>query len=153
MDFPVVPVKPVAKVPPGLGEALGVKPVSVCDAGWTWLVEVGDAGVVRKMAPDFTSLLKVPHGSAIVTSRSDNLAYDFLSRFFAPAVGVNEDPVTGSAHCSLAPFWAARLGRHELIGYQASRRGGVVKVALAGDRVKLRGQAVTVFAGTMAASA
>ena len=88
---------------------------------------------------------------AIVTARADEGAeYDFVSRFFAPRVGVNEDPVTGSAHCVLAPYWAAKLGRDELVGYQASRRGGTVRVRSAGDRVHLGGRAVTVLRGELA---
>ncbi|HVH12483.1 MAG TPA: PhzF family phenazine biosynthesis protein, partial [Longimicrobium sp.] len=82
-------------------------------------------------------------------ARSEGGEYDFVSRFFAPGVGVPEDPVTGSAHCALAPFWAARLGRDALTGYQASRRGGIVKVRVAGDRVMLGGQAVTVMRGEL----
>ena len=85
----------------------------------------------------------------IVTARSDDARYDFVSRFFAPAVGVDEDPVTGSAHCCLAPFWAERLGKTKLVGYQASARGGVVGVEISGDRVLLSGNAVTVLRGTL----
>ena len=85
----------------------------------------------------------------IVTARSDDARYDFVSRFFAPAVGVDEDPVTGSAHCCLAPFWAERLGKAKLVGYQASARGGVVGVEISGDRVLLSGNAVTVLRGTL----
>ena len=84
-----------------------------------------------------------------MTARSDDPAYDFCSRFFAPALGIDEDPVTGSAHCYLAPFWAQRLGKNPLRGYQASARGGMVGCEWAGDRVRLRGQAVTVLRGDL----
>jgi predicted PhzF superfamily epimerase YddE/YHI9 len=85
----------------------------------------------------------------IVTARADDGTHDFVSRFFAPAAGVPEDPVTGSAHCGLGPFWASRLGKEELIGYQASERGGTVRVRVQGDRVHLGGQAVTVLRGEL----
>ena len=85
----------------------------------------------------------------IVTTRSDDARYDFQSRFFAPAAGVNEDPVTGSAHCALAPYWARHLGKSKLTGYQASARGGIVKVEMIDDRVKLHGQAVTTLRGEL----
>jgi predicted PhzF superfamily epimerase YddE/YHI9 len=95
-------------------------------------------------------LSRFPVRGFIVTAPSDVPEYDFLSRFFAPAECVNEDPVTGSAHCALAPFWAERLGKNEMTAFQASPRGGVVKVKLVGDRVLLRGQAVTVLRGELA---
>lgn len=85
----------------------------------------------------------------IVTSRASSPGYDFVSRFFAPGAGVPEDPVTGSAHCALGPFWQARLGKNDLVAYQASPRGGVVRVRVAGDRVKLGGKAVTVLRGEL----
>ena len=98
------------------------------------------------MSPDFAGLSGLPVRGIIATANSD---FDFLSRFFAPATGINEDPVTGSAHCALAPYWAERLGKLEMTAFQASPRGGVVKVKLAGDRVLLRGQAVTVLRGEL----
>lgn len=100
---------------------------------------------MRAVAPDFARLRAVDVRGAIVTSLADTDGFDFVSRFFAPAAGIDEDPVTGSAHCCLGPFWQRRLGRDEFTAYQASRRGGVVRVRLAGDRVRLGGQAVTVF--------
>jgi predicted PhzF superfamily epimerase YddE/YHI9 len=102
---------------------------------------------VRELTPDFGALRRVEARGVIVTARGDEPGVDFVSRFFAPTVGVDEDPVTGSAHCCLAPWWAARLGRTRLTGYQASARGGTVEVELAGGRVLLRGQAVTVLRG------
>ena len=101
------------------------------------------------MNPDFAGLSSLPVRGFIVTAKSDVPEYDFLSRFFAPAAGINEDPVTGSAHCALAPFWGERLGKSEMTAFQASARGGVVKVVLAGERVLLRGQAVTVLHGEL----
>ncbi len=94
-------------------------------------------------------LAEIPVRGVIVTARSQNGGFDFVSRFFAPASGVNEDPVTGSAHCCLAPFWAKRLGKSEFLAYQASVRGGVLRVRLNGDRVLLGGQAVTVLRGEL----
>jgi PhzF family phenazine biosynthesis protein len=113
------------------------------------LVEVASEQEVRSIAPDFRRLATLPVRGVIVTSRSDGPEFDFVSRFFAPAVGVDEDPVTGSAHCCLAPYWASKLGRPELTGHQVSARGGVVKVRVSGSRVALRGQAVTVLRGEL----
>jgi len=114
-----------------------------------YLVEVESEDIVRNINPDFGLLLSVAARGIIVTSLADSDEYDFVSRFFAPNVGVYEDPVTGSAHCCLSPFWSKRLGKDELVGYQASARGGVVKVRLSGDRVYLGGQAVTVLRGEL----
>ncbi len=114
---------------------------------YDYLVEVLDPQKVRHMNPDFGELRKLPVRGVIVTSESEEAEADFISRFFAPAVGVNEDPVTGSAHCTLAGFWAARLGRSLLVGWQASARGGRVGVEVVGHRVLLRGKAVTVLRG------
>jgi predicted PhzF superfamily epimerase YddE/YHI9 len=104
---------------------------------------------LRALKPDLTPLAQLPVRGTIVTARSSTPPYDFISRFFAPAAGVPEDPVTGSAHCALAPFWAERLGRSDLTGYQASPRSGVVRVRVAGDRVHLGGGAVTVVRGEL----
>ena len=105
---------------------------------------------VWAVQPDFAALRRLPVRGVTVTAAADDSRFDFVSRFFAPAVGVNEDPVTGSAHCCLAPFWRARLGKDAMTGFQASARGGVVRVRVAGDRVKLSGQAVTVLRGSLA---
>jgi predicted PhzF superfamily epimerase YddE/YHI9 len=144
MDFPVRPAKAV-EPPPGLAEALGAKIEFVGRDLDDYLVEVESEAVVRALTPDTTALGKLPVRGTIVTARSDDPAFDFVSRFFAPAVGVAEDPVTGSAHCCLTPYWSAKLGRSELTAYQASARGGIVRVRLAGERVLLSGQAVTVL--------
>ena len=148
LDFPATP--PVAAdPPPGLLDALGVPALEVGKSRFDYLVRVGSAGVVRALSPDFGRLRTVEARGVIVTAEADDGAHDFVSRFFAPRAGVDEDPVTGSAHCCLAPYWASRMGRNTLTGYQASARGGTVHVRLAGDRVKLRGQAVTVMRGIM----
>jgi predicted PhzF superfamily epimerase YddE/YHI9 len=114
-----------------------------------YLVEVASEATVRELKPDFDRLACLPVRGVIVTSRSDNPEFDFVSRFFAPASGVNEDPVTGSAHCCLGPYWSEKVGKRELRAYQASARGGVVGVRVAGERVILRGQAVTVIQGEL----
>src|SRR4029077_15933885 len=107
--------------------------------------------VVRRLQPDFTRLRALPARGVIVTSKATTAGWDFVSRFFAPAAGVDEDPVTGSAHCCLTPFWSKRLGKLELVARQLSARGGTWHVRLDGDRVRLRGQAVTVLRGTLTA--
>ncbi len=147
IDLPVLPVTP-ATPPFDLAAALG-GPVAniVVNANNVWLVELANEAQVRALTPDFAAMRGV-HG-VIVTSRSATTGYDFVSRYFAPGVGIDEDPVTGSAHCSLAPYWAAKLGKTTLTGYQASARGGVVRVRLADERVFLSGQAVTVLMGLM----
>src|SRR6185312_3335279 len=104
---------------------------------------------VRGLTPDMRLLKSIESRGFIATSQASSPGFDFVSRFFCPAVGIDEDPVTGSAHSCLAPFWAARLGKQELTGYQASARGGVVRVRLAGDRVRIGGQAVTVMRGEL----
>ena len=109
-----------------------------------------DSAAVRAVSPDFTLLRTVEVRGVIVTAPATTPRYDFVSRFFAPKVGVDEDPVTGSAHCCLAPFWAKRLGKTELSAYQASARGGALSVRVAGDRVFLGGRAVTVLSGELA---
>jgi PhzF family phenazine biosynthesis protein len=154
LDFPALPVAP-GGVPAAVAAALGVQPLfSGMNGGGAQLVEVAHAEEVRRMTPDLRALAEVgPHGT-IVTARADDERADFVSRFFAPALGVPEDPVTGSAHCTLGPYWAARLGKTEVIGFQASARGGTVRVRTAGagvgpGRVHLVGQAVTVLRGTL----
>ncbi|MEW6411088.1 MAG: PhzF family phenazine biosynthesis protein [Candidatus Zixiibacteriota bacterium] len=138
--------RPEAAPPPsGLLEALGVSAVFVGACKATYIVEVESAPILRDIAPDFSSLAKLPVRGVIVTARSDNEEYDFISRYFAPDVGINEDPVTGSAHCCLGPYWMDRLVKTDLRAYQASKRGGRLRVQVEGNRVYLFGQAVTVF--------
>jgi PhzF family phenazine biosynthesis protein len=149
LDFPSTPDER-SDPPAGLLEALDItSAVYVGRSKFDYVIEVASEEEVRRIAPDHTRLRAIPVRGVIVTSRSDD--YDFVSRFFAPAVGVDEDPVTGSAHCCLTPYWASRLGRTELTGYQASKRGGIVRVRLDGDRVKLGGRAVTILRGELLA--
>jgi PhzF family phenazine biosynthesis protein len=150
LDFPATVPTP-GDAPPGLLDALGISADAVLYVGrsrFDWLVEVANEGVVRGLAPDIARLKTVECRGAIVTTRSDaGSSVDFVSRFFAPAAGVDEDPVTGSAHCCLGPYWGAKLGKTELAGYQASKRGGTIRIQLVGDRVKLIGTAVTIVRG------
>ena len=148
MDFPAKRPEP-APAPPGLAEALGASPCYVGRNQWDYLVEVESEEAVRALRPDLARLAALPFRGLIVTSPASTAGFDFVSRFFAPAAGVDEDPVTGSAHCCLGPFWRERLGKDELRAYQASARGGVVGVRVAGERVLLRGQAVTVLRGEL----
>ena len=141
MDFPAKPIE-VCDVPEGLSEALRCDVLACGNNGMDYLVEVRDAGVLRSLTPDFGVLAKLPVRGVIATALSDSPQWDFISRFFAPAAGVDEDPVTGSAHCALGPYWAGKLGKTEFVAYQASARGGLVKLSLAGERVTLRGEAV-----------
>lgn len=148
MDFPAEPARP-ADAPDELRRALDVGAKYVGKNRMDYLVEVESDEVVRTLAPDIQFLRRAPVRGVIVTARSSSPEFDFVSRFFAPGVGVDEDPVTGSAHCCLTPYWAAKLGKTNMTGYQASARGGVVRVRLQGDRVILSGQAVTVLRGEL----
>jgi len=150
LDFPALPVQ-ACSTPAGLIESLGIDPLFVGNYGMDYLCEVPDEATLRSLQPDFTKLKQVKTRGLVVTCRASEGPYDFVSRFFAPSVGIAEDPVTGSAHCALAPYWARKLGRDDLNGYQASRRGGAVRVRLRGDRVRLAGQAVTVVRGMLEA--
>ncbi|MBF8188981.1 PhzF family phenazine biosynthesis protein [Nonomuraea sp. K274] len=146
MDFPAKEVTPAA-VPAGLEKALGVTPVQVGKSHLDLLVELDSEQTVRSLAPDIAALGAVDARGVIVTALGTET--DFVSRFFAPNVGVPEDPVTGSAHCALSPYWSARLGRASLTGAQLSARGGIVHVTHDGNRVRLAGRAVTVLTGTL----
>jgi PhzF family phenazine biosynthesis protein len=148
LNFPAVAPEPAEPVT-GLVESLGVNPVAVGRNKFDFVVEVASDAEVRGAKPDHARLRQVPARGVMVTSRSQNSKYDFVSRFFAPGAGIDEDPVTGSAHCCLAPYWAERLGKTEMVAYQASPRGGVVRVRLEGDRVLLGGQAVMVLRGSL----
>ena len=149
LDFPANLAVP-ADAPPGLFSALGLTAQPVMRNQFDYLLEVDSEATVRGMAPDFTALRKLEARGIIVTARASTAGFDFVSRFFAPAVGVDEDPVTGSAHCALGPYWGERLGKTAMTAYQASARGGIVSVRLDGDRVILGGQAVTVMTGELA---
>jgi predicted PhzF superfamily epimerase YddE/YHI9 len=148
LDFPATPVAP-AEPPPGLLEGVGASALFVGRSRFDYLVEVGSEAVVRGLQPNHTALAGLGVRGVMVTAPASTLGYDFVSRFFAPGSGIAEDPVTGSAHCSLAPYWSGKLGKQELTGYQASARGGVVRTRLQGDRVILGGKAFTMLRGEM----
>jgi PhzF family phenazine biosynthesis protein len=147
-----LPRSKVEETPPpvGLLSALGVRPLTVLRTDQeACVVELEDEDAVVKFAPDLGALSQVNARGVAVTSRAKNPEFDFVSRFFAPALGIPEDPVTGSVHCALGPFWAARLDKPKLRARQLSRRGGVLEVEVVGDRVRLAGRAVTVFTGAL----
>lgn len=148
LDFPVKPEE-AAQAPPGLLEALGVSAKYIGKNQFDYLVEVESEAALRGIAPDFKRLATAPVRGVIVTSTSADPRFDFVSRFFAPASGVDEDPVTGSAHCCLGDFWRKRLGKTEFVAFQASARGGVVKVRVVKDRAFLGGKAITVARGEL----
>jgi predicted PhzF superfamily epimerase YddE/YHI9 len=154
LDFPATPAEPV-RPPSGLVEALGAgAPRWVGRGPFDYLVELEDEAAVRDLAPDLRRLERLTPGAVgvIVTAAAAGRdGYDFVSRCFAPSAGIDEDPVTGSAHCVLGPFWAERLGADELTGFQASARGGLVQVRPAGDRVQLGGRAATILRGQLVA--
>ena len=150
LDFPATPDEP-APAPPELADALGVEPSYVGRSRFDYLVEVAGEDTVRALRPDFVRLRAIEARGVIVTSRAAESGFDFVSRYFAPAFGIDEDPVTGSTHCCLAPYWSRRLGRTELVARRISTRGGVLRVAVDGDRVRISGQAVTVMRGELAA--
>jgi PhzF family phenazine biosynthesis protein len=175
LDFPAEPAEP-AEAPAALREALGARALFVGRNRLDYLVEVESEEAVRSLRPDLARLRTLRERGVMVTSRArfrnsgvkpgfagvkpgfagvalsrSPRDYDFVSRFFAPGAGIDEDPVTGSAHCCLGPYWGGRLGKSELTGYQASARGGLVRVRLAGPRVKLGGRAVTVIQGMLEA--
>lgn len=160
LDFPVRAIT-ACKAPAGLAKALGAKPVAVVMAGDDLLVELSTPAAVRELAPDLAYVAALPVRGLIVTakatkntkantkSKTKKTSPDFESRFFGPAVGVPEDPVTGSAHCGLLPYWSERLGKTRLLGRQVSARGGDVEVELDGNRALLRGSAVTTLRGQL----
>lgn len=149
LNFPVTPPTPV-DLPTGLLAALGIAHARhTGKTQFDYFIEVADEATLRQLTPDFTALGRFPTRGVIVTSRATSADYDFVSRFFAPAAGIPEDPVTGSAHCGLTPYWRAQLGKDALVAFQASARGGLLHVHQRGDRVYLRGQAVTVLYGDL----
>lgn len=145
MDFPARLSKPVS-TPPGISEALGVVPREVVADAFNYLALLESAQVVRELAPDIAAIARMDRHGVIVTAAGDGV-YDFVSRYFAPAKGIPEDPVTGGAHCALAPYWAQRLNKSAFRAYQASRRGGEIVCRLAGDRVELEGACVFYLEG------
>ncbi len=140
LDFPATPAEAVPE-PEGLARALGCKPLWTGRSSLDYLVEVEDEATLRTLHPDLGVLAKLPVRGVIVTARSDS--YDFVCRFFAPAAGINEDPVTGSAFCALGPYWQPKLRKADLSVYQGSERGGTAKVCVRGKRVLIAGHAVT----------
>jgi PhzF family phenazine biosynthesis protein len=137
--------------PPELLPALGISSATFVGKNvFDYLVEIESEEQLRALSPDHSTLRRLPVRGVIVTTRGSG-EFDFVSRFFAPGSGIDEDPVTGSAHTALGPYWAGRLGKTEFTAYQASSRGGVVRVTVQGDRVLLGGQAVTVLAGELLA--
>jgi PhzF family phenazine biosynthesis protein len=152
LDFPATPATE-APAPHDLVDGLGgAVPSWIGRSVFDVMAVFDDAATVRNIQPSFERLARVPARGIIVTAPGDEAGIDFVSRFFGPEVAVPEDPVTGSAHCALAPYWAPRLGKTRMTGYQASSRGGIVRVELKGDRVLLGGQAVTVMRGEMVSS-
>ena len=157
LDFPALPPRPEpCEPPPGLLDALRLESARVHEIprprasdGSSWLVELESEAAIVALRPDFGALAAVPGHAVIATAAGTSAGRDFVSRFFAPRAGIDEDPVTGSAHCSLAPFWSARLRREELVGVQLSARTGVVRVRTRGERVELSGKAVTVLRGEL----
>jgi PhzF family phenazine biosynthesis protein len=148
LDFPAVPVER-CEPPNGLLEALSIDAIFVGKTKFDRFVVVDSAEIVRSLKPDFRKLASIATRGVIVTSASDMPGVDFISRFFAPSHGIDEDPVTGSAHCALAPYWAEQLGKTQMVGFQASDRGGKVNVELKDDRVILGGEAVLVMKGEL----
>jgi PhzF family phenazine biosynthesis protein len=152
LDFPADPLH-AAEPSPDLLAALNVSPVFVGRGRADWLVELKDESAVLAARPDFGRLKALSTRGVIVTARAATPPYDFVSRFFAPAAGIDEDPVTGSAHCTLACHWHDRTGKSEFRAFQASARGGELGVVLKGDQVLLRGRAVTVMDAALVAGA
>jgi PhzF family phenazine biosynthesis protein len=145
MNFPAR-LSVVVAAPPGLAEALGVSPVEVVADAFNYLVRLENAQIVRGLSPNFPAIAALDRSGVIVTAASED-RYDFISRYFAPAKGIAEDPVTGGAHCALAPYWAARLGKTGFRAFQASRRGGEVLCRVRGNRVELEGTCVFYLEG------
>jgi PhzF family phenazine biosynthesis protein len=145
MDFPSRPSERVAP-PPGFAEALSAEPIEVFANSFNYLARLEDANTVRSLTPDIARIATMDRSGVIVTAVGDE-NFDFVSRYFAPAKGIPEDPVTGGAHCMLTPYWSRRLGKTEFRAFQASRRGGEIVCRLAGDRVQLEGGCVFYFEG------
>jgi PhzF family phenazine biosynthesis protein len=145
MNFPAYQVKPV-EIPDGIDRIIGITPAELHRTahGWSFVL-LQNEKEVKDLKPDFRAMRNSEFGDLIVTAPSDDPSFDFCVRCFAPALGIDEDPVTGSAHCALVPFWHIKTGRNEFVSHQVSRRGGILKVTLKGDRVEISGQAKTIF--------
>ena len=148
MDFPITSAKPVA-MPIGLLDALGITQGNAYFNDVDYLITVTDETTLHAITPDFSQLKQIDARCIIVTAESTQTKYDFITRVFAPAYGIDEDPVTGSAYCMLAPFWAERLDKEHFHAFQASTRGGDVGMQIVGERILLSGQATTVFSGCL----
>jgi predicted PhzF superfamily epimerase YddE/YHI9 len=148
LDFPLIPEE-AAEPPPSLLPALGVSAKYVGKNQFDYLVELESEVALRRLKPNFQQLATVPMRGVIVTSMSDDPQFDFVSRFFAPSIGLDEDQVSGSPHCCLGDFWRKRLGKNEFRAYQASARGGILKVRVTKDRAFLGGKAITVARGEL----
>jgi PhzF family phenazine biosynthesis protein len=148
LDFPATPAEP-AEPPAGLIDAIGARPTFCGKTRFDYLLELDSEATVRALAPDMSLLKTLPVRGVMVTSRASSDGFDYVLRFFGPGAGVDEDPVTGSAQCALGPYWQAKLGKDELLAYQASARGGVLRVRPRGDRVRIAGKAVTTLAGEL----
>jgi PhzF family phenazine biosynthesis protein len=147
LDFPAIPQKKI-EYPPELIDAIGgVVPKYVGMTKWNYIIELESERDIINLKPNFDIMLTLPGWGTIITAKADMNGYDFISRFFAPEKGIQEDPVTGSAHCALAPYWQSRLGKDSFLAYQASERGGTLEIKIEGDRVMLTGDAVTVISG------
>lgn len=144
LDFPLLTERKI-DAPKKLATILGAKPTYVGKNRMDYLVEVASEDVVKKMTPNLTQLAKLPCRGVIVTAKAAHRPFDFVSRFFAPRVGVDEDPATGSSHCCLGPYWRRQLGKSEFLAQQLSSRGGIIRVKVGDKRVKIGGQAITVF--------
>jgi PhzF family phenazine biosynthesis protein len=141
LDFPKETIKPVENSKIDFNNLIGTSPVFIGKTSFDYFLVVDSEAAVKNLAPDFRFLKKIPGRGIIITAKSSHPEYDFISRFFAPAVGVDEDPVTGSAHCALGPYWSKFLKKKALVGYQASKEGGMVRVEVLPDRVLLKGKA------------
>jgi len=146
LDFPIDEAHQI-EVPDDLVKTLGAKPIYLGMTKWSYLAEMDSEETVRNIKPDFDLMETLEAWGLMITARSSTMEFDFVSRFFAPRKGVKEDPVTGSAHCALGPYWMKKLNKNEFTAYQASKRGGVIGVKIEGERVKLTGEAVTVLEG------
>ncbi len=149
LDFPATNEEPATYLPQ-IAAALGVTATYVGINKFDYIIEVESEKILRELKPDFQMLRSLEVRGIIVTTKSETPGFDFISRFFAPGAGIDEDPVTGSAHCCLTPYWSKKLGKTDFTAYQASERGGVLRLSLKGDRVLLGGQAVTILRGELA---
>ena len=148
LNFPAAPAAPI-QVSPELRKAIGAKPVWTGKNRFDYLIQLDNETTVRNLDPDTRALANESVRGMIVTARSDDQRFDFVSRFFCPAAGIDEDPVTGSAHCCLGPYWQTHLNKSEFRAHQASKRGGTLGVRCAKDRVHLTGQAITILRGVL----